>query len=524
LIKKDFALNTSPNYEKRWYVLGVMCIVLFIISIDNTVLNLALPSISRGLNASASQLQWIVDAYTLIFASLLITTGAVGDRYGRKRLLMIGLTLFGFGSLGAALSTTTEILIAFRALLGLAGAMIMPSTLSILIDVFRDGRERAKAIAIWSSIFSIGAGIGPIVGGFLINLFEWSSVFYLNLPIVVIGLLGVYFFAPESRDVRAPKPDLPGVLLSITGLLALVYGMIQAGESGWTAQIVLLAFALSVVLLAAFIWWENHSPAPMLPLEFFKNMSFTGANTALTICAFAMMGSMYFFSQFFQSVQGYSPLISSIYMFPMTPFVFASTMYSVRVDHRFGPRFTMSIGLLSLGIGLFAFSCLAAVDTPYWQVFLILATMGCGIGFTMSPATNAVMNSLPPNRAGIGSAMNDTTRQLGGALGVAVLGALMNGAYRNAVTHLKTVPGVSAGMLDAILGSIQSAHIVAQKTSADLAAVIVQTSNQAYVDGMREALLIGSIVMFVAAVAARLLLPEKVVVKEMERPEGAVED
>jgi EmrB/QacA subfamily drug resistance transporter len=515
--------NPSPQYEKRWLVLGVMCIVLFIISIDNTVLNLALPSISKSLNATAGQLQWIVDAYTLVFASLLITTGSIGDRYGRKRSLLIGLALFGFGSLGAALSVTINMLIGFRSLLGLAGALIMPSTLSILTDVFRDGKERAKAIAIWSSIFSIGAGIGPIIGGFLINSFNWSSVFYLNLPIVAIGLAGVYFLAPESKDISVPRPDLPGVALSVVGLVALVFGMIRAGESGWLAPTVLISTGIAVLFLGAFIWWENHSPNPMLPLYFFKNMSFTGANAGLTISSFAMMGSMYFFSQFFQSVQGYPPLISALCMFPMTPAVFFSTMVSIRVNRKIGTKLTMSLGLLTTGAGLFLFSQLADVHTPYILVFMVLTFLGCGTGFTMSPATYSIMNSLPPSRAGIGSAMNDTTRQLGGALGVAVLGALMNGSYRAGVSHLAGLGGLSETAIEQIRGSIQSAHIFAQQVEGSLAGVITQTSSQAYVTGMKEALFIGSIFMLLAAITTWLVLPNKEKTVEVEQEKMTAE-
>lgn len=502
-------MNTSPQYKKRWYVLGIMCLVLFIISIDNTVLNLALPSISAGLGATASQLQWIVDAYTLIFASLLITTGSIGDRFGRRKLLLFGLSLFGLGSLGAALSVSTVMLIGFRALLGLAGAMIMPSTLSILTDVFRDGKERAKAIAIWSSIFSIGAGFGPIVGGFLINSFDWSSVFFLNLPIVLVCAVGGYILVPESKDSSAPKPDFLGVVLSIIGLLALVFGMIQAGEKGWLSSSVLISFGIAVVFLYAFIRWENHSEAPMLPLHFFKNMSFTGANAALTISSFAMMGSMYFFSQFLQSVQGYSPLMAAVCMLPMTPAVLFFTIKSVKFDRQFGTRFTMSLGLLLSGIGLFLFSRVAGIHTSYWYILLVQIFLGSGAGFTMSPATNAVMSSLPPGRAGIGSAMNDTTRQVGGALGVAVLGALMNGTYRAGVGLLDGTGGITETVLEQVRSSIQGAHLVALKLETSLANTVVQTSSQAFVDGMKESLFVASLVMVAAAITAWVILPKK---------------
>ena len=502
-------MESSTQNKNRWYVLLIMCMVLFIISIDNTVLNLALPSISTDLGASASQLQWIVDAYTLIFASLLITTGSVGDRYGRKKLLMLGLALFGLGSLGAALSVSTFMLIVFRGVLGLAGSMVMPSTLSILTNVFQDGKERAKAIAIWSSIFSIGAGIGPIIGGFLINSFSWSAVFYLNIPIVAIALLGGFLIVPESKDSKAPRPDLPGVGLSIIGVFSLVFGTIQAGENGWFAAPVLISFVIAAVFIYAFIRWENHSSTPMLPLYFFKNKNFTGANVSLTISSFAMMGSMYFFSQFLQSVLGYTPIIAAVSMFPMTISVLFFTMQSVKLDSRMGTKFSMSLGLLLSGAALFLFSLTADINTSYWYVLLVQIILGSGIGFTMSPATNAIMSSLPPNRAGVGSAMNDTTRQMGGALGIAVLGALMNGSYRAALVSFSGTQGVTEVVLEQIRSSIQGAHLVAANFGTELANQIVLASNQAFVGGMREALLVGGIFMVIASITAWLTLPSK---------------
>lgn len=502
-------METSSKNQNHWLVLAVMCISLFIISIDATVLNLALPSIAADFKATTAELQWVMDAYTLIFASLLITTGALGDRFGRKRLLIIGLALFGVGSLGAALSVSTVMLIGFRALLGLAGALIMPSTLSILIDVYREGKQRAKAIAIWSSIFSIGAGIGPIIGGLLISAFHWSSVFYLNLPVVVIGIFGCLMYVPESKDARTPKPDFPGVTFSFVGVVSLVYAMILVGEKGWSAPMVWIAFAIAVVFITGFILWEKHSPNPMLPLEFFKNKNFTGANVSLTISAFAMMGCMYLYSQYFQSIEGFTPIKSALCMLPMTPFVFTSTMLSVRVNRRLGTKITMSIGLILSGLSAFLFSQTAGLHINYGIVLLVLFLNGCGIGLTMSPATSAIMNSLPPNRAGIGSAMNDTTRQLGGALGVAILGALMNGIYRSDVGVLASQSGLSGGAMETIRGSVQSAMVAANGLSPELANLVVETSRQAFVNGMKEAFLVASIAMVFSAVMAMIILPTK---------------
>ncbi len=502
-------METSQKFEKRWLVLAVMCISLFIISIDTTVLNLALPSIASEFQATTSELQWVVDAYTLIFASLLITTGAIGDRFGRKKLLIIGLGLFALGSLGAALSVSTIMLIVFRAVLGLAGALIMPSTLSILTNVFRDQRERAKAIAIWSSIFSIGAGIGPIIGGFLINSFHWSWVFYLNLPVCAIGIIGGLLVTPESKDERAPKPDFPGVSLSAIGVVSLVYATILIGEQGWASKGVWISFGIAVVFLSAFGWWEKRSKNPMLPLEFFKNKYFTGANVSLTISAFAMMGSMYLYSQYFQSVEGFSPIKAALCMLPMTPFVLIFTLLSVRVNRKLGTKITMSLGLILSGLSAFVFSQVAGLHTNYWYILLILFLNGFGVGFTMSPATAAIMNSLPPNRAGIGSAMNDTTRQLGGALGVAVLGAFMNSIYRSDVNVLSGLTGISDKVMDSIRGSIQSAHVMAAGLPTELSELVVRTSSQAFVDGMKMAFFIASIAMVLAAVTALTILPAR---------------
>jgi EmrB/QacA subfamily drug resistance transporter len=502
-------LETSLVQKNRWYILAIMCISLFIISIDNTVLNLALPSISGSLDASASQLQWVVDAYPLIFAALLITTGAISDRFGRKRLLVIGLALFGLGSLGAAFSVSIQMLIGFRFLLGLAGAFIMPSTLSSLIFVFKDIKERTTAIAIWSTIFSIGAAIGPIIGGFLLNSYSWSSVFFLNVPIAAIGVIGVLRLVPESFSKNAPRPDLIGVVLSIIGLVSLIYAMIRVGEVGWLSYEVWISFALAAIFLITFFLWQKHIPNPILPLEFFRNRSFSGANIALTISTFAMMGSMFFFSQYFQSVQGFKPIIAALCMLPMTPAVLYSTMQSVSVNRKRGTRVTMAIGLLVTGLGLFLFSIFVGIHTDYYLMLIVLVVLGVGTGFTMSPATNSIMNSLPPDRAGIGSAMNDTTRQLGGTLGVAILGSLMNGRYRAGVGALTNINGITSSMMEQIRSSIQNAHILAASLGSSLQNMVVQTSSQAFVNGVQTSFFVGSIIMALSAIAAWFMLPSR---------------
>jgi len=302
------SLEQTKGYRNRWIALAFMAISLLVISLDGTVLNLALPSIASDLGSSASQLQWIIDAYVLAIAGLLLTMGYLGDRLGRKPTLMVGLGLFALFSLGAALSNSTNMLIGMRAMMGIGAAIILPATLSILTATFREPKERAQAIALWAATFSLGMGIGPLIGGWLLEAFSWHAVFYINIPIIAIGLIGGAYFIENSKSEHPPRLDIFGAILSVAGLFALVYAIIQAGSDGWGATHVLYAFGGAAVLLAAFILWELRFKGAMLPLHFFKNMSFTGANVALTLVAFGLMGSMFFLGQFLQSVQGYSPL------------------------------------------------------------------------------------------------------------------------------------------------------------------------------------------------------------------------
>lgn len=514
----------TPGYDKRWMALLFIGISLLVISLDNTILNVALPSISRELNASSSQLQWIVDAYVLIFAAMLLTMGSVGDRVGRKRALQIGLVLFGMGSLGSALSTTTDALIVTRAFTGLAGATIMPATLSIISATF-PREERSQAIAIWAAIFGLGVGLGPVIGGWLLKHYEWESVFFINLPVVVIGLTGGAFYIADSKDPAAPSPDIPGVILSITGLFALVYGIIEAGQKSWTETNVLIAFAIAGVLLGLFAIWESRAPNAMLPMYFFKNMSFTGANTALAMVTFSLFGSMFFISQYFQSVLGYTALESGLRMLPMALILMVTAASSARIAARLGTKITVALGILTAGGGLFFFSQVLSMDTTYSSILLGFVIFAVGMGMTMSPATNSIMQSVPVNKAGIGSAMNDTTRQLGGALGVAVLGTIMNSIYLDKVEILQ---GTFAQMPDqtrakaayeAVSSSIQGAHIVAASMSqnpalAEISKTIVDTANRAFVDGMTEAMFIGSLIMLGASLLTLIILPAQVITPE----------
>jgi len=519
--------------RKPYISLLFICISLLVISLDNTILNVALPAIAEHLGASVSDLQWIVDAYILVFASLLLTMGSTGDRVGRKRALQGGLALFGLGSLAAALSTSTEMLIATRAFMGIGAAVIMPATLSILTATFREPKERARAIAIWAAVFGLGLGLGPVIGGLLLEHFHWGSVFLINLPIVVVAIIGDHFFVADSRDESAPRPDLPGVVLSITGLFALVYGIIKAGTDGWAAPHVLWSFGAAAVLLGAFALWESRTSHPMLPVRFFRNMSFTGANVALVLTMFCMFGSIFFLSQYFQSVQGYTALETGLRLLPLSLVAMVAAVLSARVAERLGTKVSVGMGLLVASGGMVFMSRLAAVDSAYGIVLTALCVTGAGLGLAMSPATNSVMGSVPVNKAGVGSAMNDTTRQVGGALGVAVLGTIMNNAYLARIEPLldlkapvfTSLPAgtldlirnsMTPDVIDAIRSGIQGAHIVADRVPIpSVAQYIHDSASEAFVVGMGDALFVATFVMLAAALFAFAILPARV-----RRPEG----
>jgi EmrB/QacA subfamily drug resistance transporter len=504
----------TKGYSKRWIGLAFLGVALLIISIDNTVVNVALPSIANQLGASTSGLQWIVDAYTLVFATMLLTAGSVGDRTGRKRALQVGQVIFAIGSLACALSVSEGMLIGCRAFLGIGGAIIMPSTLSIITATFHDPRERAQAIAIWAGVFGLGSGIGPVVAGVLLEHFSWSSVFYINLPVVAIGLVGVHLFVQESRDDKAPRGDVPGLLMSMVGLFALVYGIIQAGRGSWTDGSVLWSLGTAAVVIGLFIYWEMRSPNAMMPMRFFKNMSFTGANIALTLVMFAMFGSLFFMSQYFQSVQGYDPFQAGLRLLPMAPILMIVAVSSARIARAIGVKLSVGIGILLASGGLYYVSQISRVDTPYWEILIAMVVLSSGMAMAMSPATNSIMGSVPVNKAGVGSAMNNTLRQVGGALGVAVLGTLMNNTYLAKVNSaLAGDPSTSLPpqVLDTIRSGIQAAHIVAGRLGdTAIARSIIDITNNAFVAGMRDALIVGAIITAAASLLTLIILPSRI--------------
>ncbi len=493
----------TQAYPRRWWALVVLSLSLVVIGMDNTILNVALPTLVRDLDATASQLQWIVDSYVLVFAGLLLTMGAVGDRFGRKLALDAGLVIFVVSSVASAFAGSAEMLIATRALMGIGGALIMPSTLSIITATFPP-HERGRAIAAWAAMAGLGIIAGPVIGGWLLEHFWWGSVFLVNVPIVGTALLAGFVLVPESKDPHVTPLDPIGALLSITGLTALVYGIIEAPENGWTDGVTLSAFGLAAVLLVIFVAWEFKSAHPMLRMSFFSNPRFSAASVAITLIFFALFGSIFVLTQHLQFVLGYSALEAGLRITPFATLVVAAPV-AARIVERIGTKAVVAAGLVIAGIGL---AMIAAVDVGdgYARVGWSLAVIGIGMGATMAPATDSIMGSLPLAKAGVGSAMNDTTRMVGGALGVAVIGSALSSSYGSAIEPaLRQLPPTAA----AAAGDSVGAALEVARRAGPVAGDLADAARAAFVDGMGDALLIGASVAAFGAVVALSWLPSR---------------
>jgi EmrB/QacA subfamily drug resistance transporter len=496
---------TDLAHRRRWWTLAVLSISLLVISLDNTILNVALPSIARDLDASASALQWVVDAYMLVFAGLLLTAGSLGDRFGRRRALTAGLLVFGVGSVLAAMAPTTGALIASRALMGVGGALIMPSTLSILTAVF-PAEERAKAIGAWAAVAGLGIALGPIAGGWLVEHADWHWVFLVNVPIVVAALGLGRVLVPESRDPKPDRADFPGAALSTLGLTALLWGVIEAPNHGWTSAPIVAAFAAAVAILGLFAAWELHTDAPMLDVRLFANRRFTAASAAITLAFFGLFGVLFFTSQYLQSVHGFSALEAGVWSLPVAAGIAIGGPLSARLTGRLGAKVTVSGGLFVLASGLVLYST-ARAGSGFALIGSAEAIMGAGIGLAMTPATDSIMGTLPPERASVGSAMNDTVRQVGGALGVAILGSVLSSHYRGGMDG--AVHGLPAGAGEAASDSITGATAVAERVGGAAGHTLQQAANGAFVDGMQIAMLVAAGVTLVGALVALVLLPAR---------------
>jgi MFS transporter, DHA2 family, methylenomycin A resistance protein len=423
----------AGNRRMKLITLGTMCFALFMVMLDSTVVNLALPTIQRKLNASLAELQWIVDAYVLLLASLLLTGGTLGDLFGRRKAFIGGLGLFTLSSFACALAPGIGMLIAARAVQGVGAAIMMPSTLSILTNTFPDPRERAQAIGMWAGVSGLALAVGPVVGGSMVDSFGWQSIFLINVPIGLIAVVVAWRFVPESAQREGRSLDLPGQALAIVGLAALTYAFIEANKYGWSSARIISLFACAAVALGAFGVVEARSKSPMLQLKFFRNITFTGANIVGLVISFGFFGIIFFMSLFWQNVQGYSATRSGVLSLPMTLGVMSAAIVSGRVVGRIGARLPIALGLTMTGAGLLLLITVH-FDSSYSVQWPWLLLIGLGNGLAMSPMTTAIMSTVPGNRAGMASATSNTMRQTGSVFGIAVLGSIVTSHYIGVLT------------------------------------------------------------------------------------------
>src|SRR6516162_9635896 len=459
---------------RRWWVLAVLCLSVLLVVVDNTIVNVALPTISRRLSASTQDLQWVVDAYALVFVSLLLVGGNLGDRLGRRRILQAGLVLFALTSAAAGVSGTTGELIGARAAMGAAAALIFPATLALLITTFTNPRERATAIGVWSGVAGLGVAIG------------------------VIALVAGAWLLPESRDARAGRFDPAGALLSVAGALLLVWTVIEAPRRGWTSPATLAGFAGSAVILAGFAFWQARRPDPMLDVRLFTNARFSAASGAIALAFFGLFGFIFLITQYFQLVHGYDPLKAGVATLPFAVVMGAVSPAAIAIMKRIGTKIVVASGLLIMSAG-FAVAATLSPSSAYWgPVIASMTLMAVGLALTQSPATDAITGALPPAKAGAGSAVNDFTRELGGALGVAVIGSVMASAYSAHVLRSLTHLGAPAAAAASAGQSVAAGLTVAAHLPPALQATAAAAARQAFTDGLSA----GSIVAAAAAAAA----------------------
>jgi len=494
---------------RRWWILAVLCLSVLLVVVDNTIVNVALPTISRDLHASTSALQWVVDGYTLSFAGLLLLGGNLGDRLGRRRFLQFGLLLFAVFSVGAALSQTTGELIAARALMGAAAALVYPATLAILNNAFTVARERAIAIGVWSAVSGLAVAVGPVSGGALLRHFSWSSVFYVSVPVAVLALLLGRVLLPESRDPGAGRFDPLGALLSATGITLLTWSIIEAPQHGWASFATVGGITGSLVLLAAFAWSQVRRPDPMLDVRLFRNPRFSAASAAIALSFFGLFGFIFMITQYFQILRGYDPFGAGL---ATLPFAFVTAGFSpvaMLLMRRFGTKLVVAAGLATMSAG-FAVAATTGVGTPYWGTVVIsMALMAAGLGLTTGPATDAVMGAVPRGKAGAGSAVNDTTREVGGTLGVAIVGSVLNSAYGSHVLSGLTALGAPAAAGHLAGQSVVAGMNVAARFPAPLRDAALAAVRSAFMTGIHRGSLVAAGTTLAAALVALAFVPAR---------------
>ena len=513
----DVTVEGKAGDPRRWLTLAVLCLAVFVVVMDGTIVNVALPSFAIDLGATTRQLQWIVDAYLLVFTGLLLAAGSFGDRYGRRLTLGLGLGAFALTSVLAGIVDTPVTLIASRALMGVGAALIFPATLAILTNAFPVAKERAAAIGIWSAMSGMAVAGGPIVGGWLLEHFWWGSVFFVNVPLIGLAVVGVVAFVPESKDRSTPGLDRVGLGLSVAAITAVVFTIIEAPEWGWLSGRTAVGAALGVALVVAFVRWELRVPHPMLPVRIFADLRFSAASNAVTSAFFALFGFIFLITQYFQLVRDYGPLEAGLRTIPVAVSIALASVLSPKLVERVGTTRVVAAGLASMAIG-FLWVSTASATTPYLEVVGQMVCLGLGLGMTTAPATESIMGSLDADKAGIGSAVNDTTRELGGTLGVAVIGSVFSSVYVGSLrggSVFEQLPDVARTATE---DSVGAARFVAERVPEALRGQYLTEVSDAFLSGLGLACTVTAGVAAAGAVFVLRFLPARATERASRAP------
>ncbi|MGH2530285.1 MAG: MFS transporter [Actinomycetota bacterium] len=514
----------GENAREKVIVLLTMCFALAMAMLDNTVVNVALPTISRDLSAGVSGLQWIVDGYVLAFASLLLTGGILGDRYGRKKTFLAGLILFTMASMACGLSQTTGQLIGFRALQGIGAALLMPGTLSIITVTFPP-HERARAIGLWAGMSGLALALGPTVGGLMVETLGWQSVFFLNVPIGIVAFLTATRTVRESVSEVQRELDIPGLVLGTSALFSVTYGLIEANQRGWTDPLIVSSLVAFVLLALAFLAWEVRNPHAMMPLGFFRVPAFSAGNAVAFSVSLGMFASFFFLSLYMQLIHGYTAFQAGIRFLPMTLMIVVTAPNAGRFAQKHGSRAPMTYGLILAGGGLLVLGTWLQADTSYWLMLPVFVAMGHGMGATMAPMTAAVMNAVGHERAGLGSAMTNTSREVGGVFGIALLGTLLTTRLTSSLGPALAGLGLSPDERASIAAAAGHGTLepsVLRGLSPEQVAGVRQAFGQSFMDGFHVALIVGGLVLLIAALVANRFIPSGAPSREVQPAEGAV--
>ncbi|HYB35727.1 MAG TPA: DHA2 family efflux MFS transporter permease subunit [Mycobacterium sp.] len=488
--------------------LAVICLSVFVISVDATIVNVALPTLSRDLGADTVQLQWIVDAYTLVMSGLLLSAGSLSDRYGRRGWLSSGLALFAVTSAIAAQVNSADALITARASMGVGAAVIFPTTLGLITNIFTEPIFRAKAIGLWAAMVGVGVAVGPISGGWLLEHFSWGSIFLVNVPIAVAAIVGGILFVPTSRDPATPPVDVPGLILSTVGVTALIYTVIEAPSWGWSSARAAIGFTLGAIVLTGFALWERRSTHPMLDVSVFFNRRFSGGSLAVTAGFLTLFGFIFVITQYFQFIKNCSAFETGVRLLPVAVSIALASVLGPRMVEWIGTTAVVAAGLTVFAAGL-GWASTADAATPYSEIAMQMLLLGGGLGLTTAPATEAIMGSSSADKAGVGSAVNDTTRELGGTLGVAIVGSVFASVYSARLGSVSALAGLPADVRSAMERSMAVAHKVIGQMPPGRIADIRDAVNQAFLDGLQVGSLVCAGIALAAAVVVMVLLPAR---------------